>query len=114
MGRKKTIKEIKTALPDLQSEQVELISDELDRVLGLKALFKSDGGKELIKVLRDNCVRALTRLVQEAKDKPEVSTLVGLIATYSANIDLLAQLQEIKFEEELRNQLDEAVKEAME
>ncbi len=114
MGKNKTIKEIKTALPDLESEKVEIISDELDRVLGLKALFKSDGGKELIKVLRDNCIRALTALVAESKDKPDINTILGLISTYSANIDLLAQLQEIKFEEELRNQLDDAVKEAME
>ena len=112
--KKRTIREINEGLPGLKSEKVEILSDELDRVLSLKELFTSDGGKELIKVLRNNCVIILNKLVAKSKDNPDLPTVLGLISAYSANIDLLAQLRDIKFEQELRDQLDEAVRDAVE
>lgn len=108
----KTFKEIKEALPDLKSTKVEDISNELDRILAIKTLFQSDGGKELINVLRTNCSVTLRKLILKSKENPDLPTLLGLIAAYSANIDLLSTVQDISIEEELRLQLDEAVKEA--
>lgn len=108
-----TKKEIKKSLPGIDSERVDIIADELDRVLSIKEVFTSPGGKELIKVLRGNCYRALNNLIAVSKKEPDLPTLLGIISTYSANIDLLSQLQEIKSEDELREQLDEAVKDAM-
>lgn len=113
MSKNKTYKEIKEALPDINSEKVEVLSDELDRVLSLKKLFDSDGGKELIKVLRNNCVRALNRAVVNARDG-EKEQLIANVLDYAANIDLISQVRELSVEEELRDQLDEAVREAME
>ncbi len=110
--QKKTISEIKKALPGIESTKVEDISNELDRILAIKTLFQSDGGKELINVLRNNCSIVLRKLILKAKENPDLPTLLGLIASYSANIDLLATVQDISLEEELRQQLDEAVKEA--
>ena len=110
---KKTLREIKSGLPELNSEKVEIISDELDRVLSLKLLFTSEGGLELIKVLRNNCAVALNKLVAKSKDNPDLPSLLGLISSYSANVDLLGQLRDVSSEEELRDQLDEAVREAM-
>lgn len=108
----KTLKEIKGSLPNIDSEKVEIYSDELDRILALKTLFQSEGGKELIKVLRNNCAVTLQKLIVKSKDSPDLQSLLGLISSYSANIDLLSQIQDIKMEEEIRTQLDEAVKEA--
>jgi hypothetical protein len=108
----KTLKEIQSALPDLHSEKVKDISDELDRILAIKKLFNSEGGKELITVLRNNCTITLRKLIIKAKENPDLPSLLGLIAMYSANIDLLSTIQDISIEEELRKQLDEAVQEA--
>lgn len=108
----KTYKEIKKALPDLESNKVADISNELDRILAIKTLFQSEGGKELINVLRTNCSTTLRKLILKSKDNPDLPTLLGLIAAYSANIDLLSTVQDISIEEELRLQLDEAVREA--
>ena len=108
----KTYKEIKKALPDLENNKVKDISDELDRILAIKTLFQSEGGKELINVLRNNCSVTLRKLILKAKENPDLQTLLGLIAMYSANIDLLSTVQDISIEEELREQLDFAVKEA--
>lgn len=108
----KTINEIKKALPDIDSTKVEDISNELDRILAIKTLFNSPGGKELITVLRNNCSIALRKLVIQAKNNPDLNTLLALIMDYSANIDLLSTVQDISLEKEIRLQLDEAVKEA--
>lgn len=109
----KTFKEIKEALPDIEAQKVRDLSEELDRILAIKQLFTSEGGKVLIDVLRNNCSNTLRKLILAAKDKPDLPTLLGLIAMYSANIDLLSTVQDISIEEELREQLDSAVKEAM-
>lgn len=111
---KRTLKDIKKAIPNIKSEKVEVLADELDKVLAIKSLWQSDGGKQLVTVLRNNCANTLRKLIETSKDKPELSTLLGLIAMYSANIDLLSTVQDISMEQELREQLDEAVKEAME
>ncbi len=108
-----TYKEIKEALPDLEAQKVRDISEELDRILAIKTLFTSEGGQVLINVLRNNCSNTLRKLIVVAKDKPDLQTLLGLIAMYSANIDLLSTVQDISIEVELREQLDSAVKEAM-
>lgn len=110
----KTFKEIKKALPALESTKVEDIANELDKILAIKTLFQSEGGKVLIDLLRSNCSIVLRKLMLKAKDEPDLPTLLGLIASYSANIDLLSSVQDISIEEELRRQLDEAVKEAYE
>lgn len=109
----KTLKEIKNALPELDSDKVKDISIELDRILSIKTLFTSDGGKELIGVLRNNCARALKKSIIAAKNGDE-KLLSSSILDYSANIDLLASVQDISMEDELRAQLDEAVTEAFE
>lgn len=109
---KRTIKEIKAAIPDLKSEKVEILADELDRIETLKAVFDSEGGKMLITLLRQNCEASLMHLRGALADRPSLDVLMGHIAQYNANTDLLAQLQDISVEEEIRRQLDEAVKEA--
>jgi len=109
---KKTYKEIKKALPAIKSEKVEIISDELDKILAIKKLFLSEGGKELITLLRNNCSIALRKAVLAAKNGDE-KLLSAHVLDYSANMDLLSTVQDISLEEELREQLDDAVKEAM-
>lgn len=109
---KKTLREIKSSLPGIEvSEKVELLSDELDRILAIKRLFDSEGGAELIKLLRENCFVTLRKLIVTAKSEPDLGKLLSLIAVYSANVDLLASMQDISSEDEIRKQLDEAVKE---
>lgn len=110
---KKTIKEIKEAIPDINSEKVDVLADELDRILSIKRIFQSADGKELIKLLRGNCQVALNKLIIQAKEDPKLDILVSLIHSYSANVDLLSLIQDIKTEEEIRLQLDEAVKEVI-
>lgn len=109
----KTIDEIKDVMPDINSERVEDLSNELDRVLELKTLFNSKGGKQLITLLKNNCAVSLRKLVKLAREKPEIDSLLSVIFEYSANLDLLATLGDLSLEEELRKQLDEAVKDAM-
>lgn len=108
----KTINEIKKAIPDIESEKVEAYADELDRVLALKALVDTPGGKEILKIVKNNCFIALRKLIKQAKENPTIDQLLATIMDYSANISLIAELQDINTEEELRRQLDEAVKEA--
>lgn len=107
----KTFKEIKKAIPDLRSKKVEDISDELDRILRIKKLFQSDGGRELITVLRNSCSTSLRKATIAAKNGDD-KLLMALILDFSAHLELLSTVQDISIEEELREQLDEAVKEA--
>lgn len=106
---KKTIREIKKSLPELQSEKVEVLANELDRILSIKKLFQSDGGKELITLLRNNCSIAIRKAMVAAKNGEKTESF---LLDYSANLDLLSSVQDISLEEEIRKQLDEAVKEA--
>jgi hypothetical protein len=108
---KKTYREIKQALPNLQSNKVEEIADELDKILEIKALFQSEGGKQLITLLRNNCSVALRKSIVAAKNADK-ELLMASILDYSSNMDLLSTVQDISIEEELRKQLDEAVIEA--
>lgn len=108
---KKTYREIKKALPNLESNKVEEIADELDKILEIKALFQSDGGKQLITLLRNNCSVALRKSIVAAKNADK-ELLMASILDYSSNMDLLSTVQDISIEEELRKQLDEAVIEA--
>lgn len=112
MAKKRTIKEIKQALPDLKSEKVEVISDALDSVLAMKRLWKSEDGKELLGVLRNNCSVAL-RKATAAAEQGDKDLLLAVVLKYAANMELLATIQDIHTEQELRIQLDDAVKEAM-
>jgi hypothetical protein len=105
----KTLVEIKGAIPDLKSEKVSILAEELDKILAIKKLFQSEGGEVLITVLRNNCSVALRKATIAAKKGENV---IPFILDYSANMDLLSTVQDISMEEELRNQLDEAVKEA--
>lgn len=108
---KKTLREITKSLPEMEiSEKVEILSNELDRILAIKNLFKSEGGVELVNVLRNNCFIALRKLIATAKSEPDLQTLLAQVFNYSANIDLLSAMQDISMEEEIRSQLDEAVK----
>lgn len=107
----KTYKEIKAALPNLESEKVRDISDELDRILRIKMLVQSEGGIELVKSIRSNCAVALRKSIISAKNGDE-ELLIANVLEYSANVDLLSTLQDISIEEELRQQLDDAVIEA--
>lgn len=106
---KNTFKEIKKALPNLKSEKVKDISDELDRILAIKRIFQSEDGKELIRELRDTCSTILRKLIIAYKNTPDLPTLMGLIASLDSNYMLLTKVQDISMEQELREQLDEAV-----
>ncbi len=97
-----------------KSQKVKDISDELERILAIKELFKSKGGEQLLTLLRNNCANNLRKLVTIAKDKPEMDTLLSTIFDYSSNLDLLLTLGDLSLEEELRFQLDDAIKETME
>lgn len=108
-----TYKEIKDAIPELDNEKTKVISDELDKVLALKRLWKSADGEQLLTVLRNNCSISLRKLVMIAKTDPKIENLLSVIFEYSSNMDLLATIQDISTEEELRTQLDDAVKEAI-
>lgn len=107
----KTIKEIKRALPDLNSEKVEAISDELDRILALKTVFSSEGGQLILTTIKNNCSKALRQSILAAK-KGDKDLLMASVLDYSANLDLLSTVQDISLEEEIRTQLDDAVREA--
>lgn len=111
MSQKKTLNEIKSALPDLKSEKVEDYANELDRILAIKRVFQSEDGKEVLNVLKDNCSIALRKAVISAR-KGDKDTLLALILDYAANIDLISQVKDISMEKQLREDLDEAVKEA--
>lgn len=108
---KGTFKDIKEAIPDLNSEKVEVIADELDKVLALKRLWSSKDGKQLLTILKNNCSTALNKAVMSAK-AGDKDSLIAIVLDYAANMDLLASIKDISLEKELREQLDEAVKEA--
>ncbi len=109
MLKKKTLAEINRQLPDLKSEKVEVIADELDRILAIKRIFTSEDGKELLAKLKSNCVTALRKASIAAKKGDNANPF---ILDWQANMDLLGTIQDISMEKELREQLDEAVKEA--
>lgn len=106
-----TLREINHALPNLKSEEVADIATELDRVLSIKTLFQSDGGEVLISKLRTNCSVALRKALIAARKGDNGNPF---ILDWGANADLLASVQDISLEEELRLQLDEAVLKASE
>jgi hypothetical protein len=109
---KKTIKEIKSALPGLDSSKVEAYADELDRILAIKRIFQSEDGRVLVNELRDNCSITIKKLLVIYKKNPELPELLGLLAILDSNYLLLSKIQDISLEKEIREQLDEAVKEA--
>lgn len=96
-----------------KTQKVQDISDELERILAIKELFKSKGGEQLLTLLRNNCASNLRKLVTIAKEKPELDMLLSTVFEYSANLDLLSTLGDLSLEDELRVQLDDAIKEAM-
>lgn len=111
LKRNNTLIEIEKALPGIQSEKVEVLSEELERILSIKKLFQSDGGKELINMMRNNCSTSIRKAVIAAKASKEREAVIFLLE-YSTAMDLLSSVQDISLEAELRAQLDEAVKEA--
>lgn len=111
MTRNNTLIEIEKALPGIKSDKVEVLSEELERILSIKKLFQSDGGKELINLMRSNCSTSIRKAVIAAKASKEREAVIFLLE-YSASMDILSSVQDISLEAELRAQLDEAVKEA--
>lgn len=111
MSKQKTIKEIEKALPGIKSEKVSDIADTLDRILAIKRLFQSDDGKELLSSLKDSASISLRKAILAAK-RGETNELMAHILDYSAISELMSRVQDISLEKELREQLDEAVKEA--
>ena len=114
MAKKSTYKEIITAVPEASNDKVRDFSNALDDILAIKELFQSAGGERLIRVLQNNCGTALAKIVYVSKNEPDLQTLLGLIATYSANMDLLSSVKDISMEDEIRAQLDSAVVESVE
>lgn len=104
-----TLREINKALPSLKSEKVADIATELDNILAIKKLFQSEGGKVLIEDLRTRCSLALRKALLCAKDGGNPNSF---ILDWGANMDVLTRVQDISLEEELRQQLDDAVIEA--
>lgn len=112
--QKRTLKDIKTSIPTMpESEKVEVLADELDRILAIKRLFNSRDGQELLEELKAGCASSLVKLVQTARTNPDLSLLLALIFDYAAKIDLLSTVQDIGSEKEIRDQLDAAVLEVM-
>lgn len=107
----KTIKQIKKAIPSLDSEKVEILADELDRITTLKRIFNSKDGKVLLDVLRGNCAKALRKLVAASKNEPKFEDLIAYATEYSANVELIAEFRDISSEKEIDDQLEEAVRE---
>jgi len=87
------------------------IEEDLNKILELKALFKSRGGEQLITVLRNNCAQAMNELVVEVNGTPSMEKLLSLVHKYSASLSLLATMQDVGLETEIRNQLDQAISE---
>jgi hypothetical protein len=111
--KKKTINEIKSAIPTIDSTKVEDLAEALDKVLIIKRLFDSEDGKVLITELRETSVTAIKKLLIAYKTNPNLETLMGLCASLDSSISFLAKIQDISMEKELRDSLDEAVREAM-
>lgn len=109
--KKKTLNEIKIALPNLKSEKVSDIANELDKVLAIKRIFDSEDGKELITELRSKSIDTIMKLLVAYK-KADLSEMMGLCAVLDGNISLLMRMRDIDMEKELREMLDEAVVEA--
>lgn len=99
---------------DSKKQKVNDITDVLESILAVKRVFKSKDGEQFITLLRNNCADSLRKLIVTAREKPELNSLLSIIFDYSANMDLLLTLGDIKLEEELREQLDEAIREATE
>lgn len=96
-----------------KKQKIKDVSDALENILTLKRIWTSKDGKTLQIVLKNNCVQSLKKLVTSAREKPDLNTLLAIIFDYSANLDLLMTLGDLSLEEELRNQLDEAITEAI-
>lgn len=104
-----TLREINKALPSLKSDKVADIADELDKILAIKQLFQSEGGQVLIEDLRSKCSIALRKALLCAREGGNPNSHV---LDWGANMDVLTRVQDISLEEELREQLDNAVIEA--
>lgn len=109
---RKTLNQIKIALPNLKSEKVSDIADELDRVLVIKRIFESEDGKELIKELRESALDTIKKLIIAYKNTPDLSTLMGLCAILDSNFSMIMKMRDVSMEKELRDMLDSAVIEA--
>ena len=108
---KKTLNEINKALPNLKSEKVSDVAEELDRILAIKRIFQSEDGKELITELRNSTIDTIKKLIVSYKT-PDLSILMGLCAVLDGNFSMLMKIRDISMEKELRDMLDEAVIEA--
>lgn len=106
----KTYNDIKKALPDIDSEKVETISNTLDEILNIKKIFEMDEGKVFMQVLKDNCSIALRKAIIEARNTEPDKVLIHIL-NYAANAELLSKFRDVSLEKEIRSQLDEAVKE---
>lgn len=113
MTQKKTLNEIEASLPGIKSEKVKDHADALDKILAVKRVFTSKDGQEVLTTIKDNCSIALRRAILAAK-RGDTIELMGYVLDYSANVDLISRLKDISLESEIRNQLDDAVKEAYE
>lgn len=108
----KTIQQIKNAIPEIESEKVNDYADALDRVLVIKRIFQSEDGKELIKELQEVCFITINKLLFTYKNNPDLPTLISLISILDSHYSMLSKIKDISLEKELREQLDEAVREA--
>jgi len=104
----KTQRQIKEALPDVENKEVDSLAEQLDKILAIKSLFKSEGGKVLIGYLRDNCSVAIRKATIAAKSGDDT---VPYLLDYSAYMDLLTTIQDISMEAEIEEQLEKVVKE---
>lgn len=92
-------------------DKIKEIENDLNNILDLKNLFLSKGGEQLVTVLRNNCAQAIYGIVAEAEGTPNSERIISLAHKYSANLSLLASFQDIALENEIRNQLDQAIQE---
>ncbi len=91
------------------TDDVEILADELDRIKSIKNVWDSDGGKELINILRDTCAGYMNKL-RTLTVEPDLSQILWCLAQYFATIDLLATIRQVRSLDEVQEQLDEAVK----
>lgn len=107
----RTLNEIKEAIPE-PSQKIEILAHEFDRVQNLHVLISTDGGKELVLSLREQCATLIGKLLRTAQeDKPDLISLLSIISQYSARLELLSLLRETTTLKEIDEQLQEAVKE---
>lgn len=107
----KTLNQINSAvrskgLEPIKNELLEAHAEALDKILDLKILWSSDGGKQLISLLNQNCEGALNRLVNYSKNRPTLDELMVCVHEYSANVSLLSTLQQLKQEDIIREQVE--------